>query len=289
MDAMTRAALARNVREALAEDIGGGDWTSQLVNPEVGTGATLIVRESAVLCGRPWFDETLVQIDERLRVDWLVQEGAHMDAGQTVCRIVGPARGMLTAERTALNFLQLLSGVATTTRAMADIVEGTASRILDTRKTLPGLRLAQKYAVRIGGGENHRCGLYDGILIKENHIAAGGGIVPTLRAAEALNADVPIQVEVETLDELAQALAAGANSILLDNFSLQQMREAVTLNDGRAELEVSGGVSPEALRVIAETGVDRISVGSLTKHVRAVDFSLRVDALVEEGASINVA
>lgn len=286
---MTRAALARNVREALAEDIGGGDWTSQLVNPEVGTGATLIVRESAVLCGRPWFDETLVQIDERLRVDWLVQEGAHMDAGQTVCRIVGPARGMLTAERTALNFLQLLSGVATTTRAMADIVEGTASRILDTRKTLPGLRLAQKYAVRIGGGENHRCGLYDGILIKENHIAAGGGIVPTLRAAEALNADVPIQVEVETLDELAQALAAGANSILLDNFSLQQMREAVTLNDGRAELEVSGGVSPEALRVIAETGVDRISVGSLTKHVRAVDFSLRVDALVEEGASINVA
>jgi nicotinate-nucleotide pyrophosphorylase (carboxylating) len=289
MDAMTRAALARNVREALAEDIGGGDWTSQLVNPEVGTGATLIVRESAVLCGRPWFDETLVQIDERLRVDWLVQEGAHMDAGQTVCRIVGPARGMLTAERTALNFLQLLSGVATTTRAMADIVEGTASRILDTRKTLPGLRLAQKYAVRIGGGENHRCGLYDGILIKENHIAAGGGIVPTLRAAEALNADVPIQVEVETLDELAQALAAGANSILLDNFSLQQMREAVTLNDGRAELEVSGGVSPEALRVIAETGVNRISVGSLTKHVRAVDFSLRVDALVEEGASINVA
>lgn len=286
---MTRAALARNVREALAEDIGGGDWTSQLVNPEVGTGATLIVRESAVLCGRPWFDETLVQIDERLRVDWLVQEGAHMDAGQTVCRIVGPARGMLTAERTALNFLQLLSGVATTTRAMADIVEGTASRILDTRKTLPGLRLAQKYAVRIGGGENHRCGLYDGILIKENHIAAGGGIVPTLRAAEALNADVPIQVEVETLDELAQALAAGANSILLDNFSLQQMREAVTLNDGRAELEVSGGVSPEALRVIAETGVNRISVGSLTKHVRAVDFSLRVDALVEEGASINVA
>lgn len=286
---MTRAALARNVREALAEDIGGGDWTSQLVNPEVGTGATLIVRESAVLCGRPWFDETLVQIDERLRVDWLVQEGAHMDAGQTVCRIVGPARGMLTAERTALNFLQLLSGVATTTRAMADIVGGTAARILDTRKTLPGLRLAQKYAVRIGGGENHRCGLYDGILIKENHIAAGGGIVPTLRAAEALNADVPIQVEVETLDELAQALAAGANSILLDNFSLQQMREAVTLNDGRAELEVSGGVSPEALRVIAETGVNRISVGSLTKHVRAVDFSLRVDALVEEGASTNVA
>lgn len=286
---MTRAALARNVREAHAEDIGGGDWTSQLVNPEVGTGATLIVRESAVLCGRPWFDETLVQIDERLRVDWLVQEGAHMDAGQTVCRIVGPARGMLTAERTALNFLQLLSGVATTTRAMADIVGGTSARILDTRKTLPGLRLAQKYAVRIGGGENHRCGLYDGILIKENHIAAGGGIVPTLRAAEALNADVPIQVEVETLDELAQALAAGANSILLDNFSLQQMREAVTLNDGRAELEVSGGVSPEALRVIAETGVDRISVGSLTKHVRAVDFSLRVDALVEEGASTNVA
>lgn len=284
---MTRAALARNVREALAEDIGSGDWTSQLVNPEVEAGATLIVRESAVLCGRPWFDETLVQIDERLRVDWFVQEGAHVDPNQTICRIAGPARGILTAERTALNFLQLLSGVATTTRAMADIIAGTAARILDTRKTLPGLRLGQKYAVRIGGGENHRRGLYDGILIKENHIAAGGGIGPTFRAAEALNAGVPIQVEVETLDELAQALAAGAKSILLDNFSLPQMRQAVTLNDGRAELEVSGGVSPDALRAIAETGVSRISAGSLTKHVRAIDFSLRVDALVEEGASID--
>lgn len=281
---MTRAALALNVREALAEDIGGGDWTSRLVNPEVAAGATLVVRESAVLCGRPWFDETLVQIDERLRVDWFVQEGAHMQADQAVCRIVGPARGILTAERTALNFLQLLSGVATATRAMVDIVEGTAARILDTRKTLPGLRLAQKYAVRTGGGENHRRGLYDGILIKENHIAAGRGIVPILRAAEALNADVPIQVEVETLDELAQALAAGAKSILLDNFSLRQMREAVALNDCRAELEVSGGVSLDALRAIAETGVDRISVGSLTKHVRAVDYSLRVDTPVKEGA-----
>lgn len=289
MDAMTCAALARNVRDALAEDIGGGDWTSELVDPEVAAGATLIVRESAVLCGRPWFDETLVQIDDRLQVDWFVQEGAQMDADQTVCRIVGPARGILTAERTALNFLQLLSGVATTTRAMADIVAGTAARILDTRKTLPGLRLAQKYAVRIGGGENHRRGLYDGILIKENHIAAAGGIVLTLRAAEALNAGVPIQVEVETLDELAQALAAGAKSILLDNFSLQRMREAVTLNDGRAELEVSGGVALDTLRAIAETGVNRISVGSLTKHVRAADFSLRVDGLVEDGACTNAA
>ena len=282
MDAITRAAILRNVHEALAEDVGNGDWTSQLVNPEVVATATLIVRESAVLCGRPWFDETLLQVDERVSAEWFAQEGAVMAAGQAVCRIVGPARAILTAERTALNFLQLLSGVATATHTMVMTVEGTTARILDTRKTLPGLRLAQKYAVRVGGGENHRRGLYDGILIKENHIAAGGGIASTFRAAEALGANVPIQVEVETLDELSQALEAGAKAILLDNFSLVQMREAVAFNKGRAELEVSGGVTLETVRAFAETGVDRISVGSLTKNVRAVDYSLRVDDVPRE-------
>ena len=289
MDAITRAAITRNVHYALAEDVGAVDWTSRLVNPELISVATLIVRESAVLCGIPWFEETLVQVDVRLGVEWFAEEGARMEAGQAVCRIVGPVRGILTAERTALNFLQLLSGVATATRTMVDMVSGTSAAILDTRKTLPGLRLAQKYAVRGGGGQNHRRGLYDGILIKENHIAAGGGITPTLRAAETLNANVPIQIEVETLDELAQALAAGAKSVLLDNFSLMQMREAVGLNKGRAELEVSGGVSLDTLRAIAETGVDRISVGSLTKNVCAADYSLRVSALVEDAAGVTVA
>lgn len=195
-----------------------------------------------------------------------------------MCAALSGARGILTAERTAINFLQLLSGVATATRNMADIVAGTSARILDARKTLPGLRLAQKYAVRVGGGDNHRRGLYDGILIKENHISAGGGIADTFRSAQVLNVDVPIQVEVETLAELEQALQVGAESILLDNFTLQQMREAVSINRDRAELEVSGGVTLSTLREIAETGVHRISVGALTKSVQAVDYSMRVDA-----------
>ncbi|MFP3557014.1 carboxylating nicotinate-nucleotide diphosphorylase [Paraburkholderia sp. SIMBA_049] len=278
MDEMTRAAMTRNVRDALAEDVGDADWTSRLIDPDATAEAVLTVRESALLCGRPWFDETLRQVAPRIAVEWLVGEGERMHEGQIVCRIAGPARGMLTAERTALNFIQLLSGVATETRAMTRIVEVTAARILDTRKTLPGLRLAQKYAVRIGGGENHRRGLYDGILIKENHIAAGGGIAPTMRATQALRAGVPVQVEVETLDELNEALAAGATAILLDNFSLNAMRDAVRISAGRAELEVSGGVTEETLRAIAETGVNRISLGKLTKHVRAVDFSLRFAA-----------
>ncbi|WAL85424.1 carboxylating nicotinate-nucleotide diphosphorylase [Pandoraea sp. XJJ-1] len=278
MDEMTRAAMLRNVRDALAEDVGNADWTSLLINPDASAEAVLTVREPAQLCGRPWFDETLRQVDPRIAIEWFVGEGEGMHEGQIVCRITGPARGMLVAERTALNFLQLLSGVATETSAMVRIVEGTAARILDTRKTLPGLRLAQKYAVRIGGGENHRRGLYDGILIKENHIAAGGGIASTVRAAQALEAGVPVQVEVETLAELNEALAAGAKAILLDNFSLDAMREAVDVTAGRAELEVSGGVTEDTLRAIAETGVDRISLGKLTKHVTATDFSLRFAA-----------
>jgi nicotinate-nucleotide pyrophosphorylase (carboxylating) len=275
MDATTRAAMVRNVRDALSEDVGDADWTSELIDPGTACDALLTVREPAVLCGRPWFDETLLQADARIEVEWFVDEGEPMRAGQAVCRIAGPARAMLTAERTALNFLQLLSGVATATRAMVRIVEGTAAQVFDTRKTLPGLRLAQKYAVRVGGGSNHRRGLYDGILIKENHVAAGGGIAPTVRAAHALGAGVPVQVEVETPGELTDALAAGAASILLDNFSLEQMREAVRIADGRAALEVSGGVTPDTIRAIAETGVHRISVGALTKHVMAIDFSLR--------------
>ncbi|WP_017235086.1 carboxylating nicotinate-nucleotide diphosphorylase [Pandoraea sp. B-6] len=278
MDEMTRAAMARNVRDALSEDIGEADWTSRLIDPDAYAEAVLTVREPAVLCGRPWFDETLQQVDPRITIEWLVGEGERMHEGQAVCKIAGPARDMLTAERTALNFIQLLSGVATETGLMMQIVKGTSVRILDTRKTLPGLRLAQKYAVRVGGGENHRRGLYDGILIKENHIAAGGGIASTLRATQALGAGVPVQVEVETLDELQEALAGGAASILLDNFSIEAMREAARVTAGRAELEVSGGVTEQTLRTIAETGVNRISLGKLTKHVRAIDFSLRFAA-----------
>lgn len=280
MDADTHEAVKRNVLEGLTEDIGEADWTSMLVRSERKAYATLLVRESAVLCGRPWFDETFAQVDPSLRIQWLANDGDRIAPGQDVCRIIGRARSILTAERTAINFLQLLSGVATATRNMAEIVAGTSARILDTRKTLPGLRLAQKYAVRVGGGENHRRGLYDGILIKENHISAGGGIGNTFRSAKVLNVDVPIQVEVETLGELEEALQVGANSILLDNFSLEQMREAVLVNRDRAELEVSGGVTLGTLRAIAETGVHRISVGALTKSVQAVDYSMRIAANV---------
>lgn len=276
MDATLLTAVSRNVRDALDEDRGNIDWTSQLVNANTAAYATLRVRHEAVLCGRPWFDETLLQVDNRIVVNWFVDEGAPMNPGTPVCQIAGPARSILTAERTALNFIQMLSAVATATKLLVERISGTRARVFDTRKTLPGLRLAQKYAVRVGGGSNHRLGLYDGILIKENHIHACGGIAAAIRAARTLAADVPIQVEVENLVELAEALAHGATSILLDNFSLGQMRDAVILNGARAELEVSGGVSESTIRAIAETGVDRISVGALTKNVQAVDFSLRL-------------
>ncbi|CAB3807008.1 Nicotinate-nucleotide pyrophosphorylase [carboxylating] [Paraburkholderia ultramafica] len=275
MDATLLAAVSRNVRDALDEDRGIIDWTSQLINADTEAHATLMVRQEATLCGRPWFDEALLQVDDRLEVNWFVGEGAPMEPGDAVCEIAGPARGILTAERTALNFIQMLSAVATATKLLVERIRGTRARVFDTRKTLPGLRLAQKYAVGVGGGSNHRLGLYDGILIKENHIHASGGIAAAIRASRALEADVPIQVEVEDLGELAEALAHGATSILLDNFSLEQMREAVMLNGGNAELEVSGGVSDLTILAIAQTGVDRISVGGLTKNIQAVDFSLR--------------
>jgi nicotinate-nucleotide pyrophosphorylase (carboxylating) len=275
-DAALAAAFERNINAALAEDIGPGDVTGKLVPEHQTVKARVIVRESAVLCGAPWFEGVMTQLDPRIRINWHYAEGAMMAVDSEVCAIEAPARALLTAERPALNFLQLLSGVATATRKYVEAIEGTGAAILDTRKTLPGLRLAQKYAVRVGGGRNQRMALYDGILIKENHIAAAGGVTLAIRAALALNAGVPMQVEVESLSQLEEALAAGAGSILLDNFTTDMMRDAVLLNDGRAVIEASGGVNMATARAIAETGVDRISVGSLTKDVRATDYSLRL-------------
>jgi nicotinate-nucleotide pyrophosphorylase (carboxylating) len=280
-DETLEEARARNVRDALTEDIGRVDWTSLLVPEARRVQARVRVREDAVLCGRDWFDACVRALDPTARVDWAFAEGADMPAGSTVCELDGQARALLSAERPALNFLQLLSATATTTRAHVRAIEGASPnpngcQVLDTRKTLPGLRQAQKYAVRVGGGRNQRLALWHGILIKENHIAAAGGIAPVLAQARALQAGVDIQIEVETLDQLGEALAAGAMSILLDNFTLADLREAVRLTAGRALLEVSGGVALEQLRAIAATGVDRVSIGRLTKDIRAVDYSLRV-------------
>lgn len=269
-------ALERNVTDALAEDIGDGDRTGLLVPADVLRTARVTVREEAVLCGVPWFEAVMRRVDASIRVEWLYCEGARMIADTPVVLLHGPARALLTAERNGLNFLQMLSGVASATRRYVDAIEGTHARILDTRKTLPGLRLAQKYAVRVGGGANQRLALYDGILIKENHIAAAGGVGAAMDAALALNVGVPIQIEVETLEQLETALAHRAESILLDNFSFDAMRDAVRLTGGRAVLEVSGGVNFDTVRTIAETGVDRISIGALTKDVRATDYSMRL-------------
>ena len=269
-------AMQANVALALAEDIGSGDVTGALVPEHEMVLARVIVREAATLCGAPWFDAVMERLDPRIRVDWAYAEGDAMAAGSEVCHIEAPARALLTAERSALNFLQLLSGVATATQRYVQLVAGTGAAILDTRKTLPGLRLAQKYAVRVGGGMNQRLALYDGILIKENHIAAAGGVRVAMENALALDAVVTIQIEVESIAQLSDALDAGATSVLLDNFSLAQMREAVQVCAGRATLEASGGINAETVRAISETGVDRISIGSLTKDVRATDFSLRI-------------
>ena len=274
-------ARERNVHDALREDIGLRDWTAELIPASQRVKARVLAREVAVLCGREWFDACLHSLDANARVDWHVAEGAKTEADAAVCHIESNARALLSAERPALNFLQLLSATATLTRRHVDAIAGASPNaagcaILDTRKTLPGLRQAQKYAVRVGGGQNQRLALWHGILIKENHIAAAGGIAAVLRNAQALNAGVEVQIEVETLDQLREALACGAASVMLDNFSFAQMREAVALNAHRALLEVSGGVELDQLREIAATGVDRISVGRLTKDVRAVDFSMRV-------------
>ena len=277
------AALARNVRDALMEDIGRGDWTAQLAPAGRRVAARVVAKEAAVLCGRAWFDACVLTLDPSATLQWQVEEGAALAAGSVACRIEAEARALLSAERPALNFIQMLSAVATRTREYVDAIAGLSPNpkgcaILDTRKTFPGLRQAQKYAVRVGGGQNQRIALWHGILIKENHIAAAGGIAAALRAAQALNAGVSVQIEVESLDELAQALEGGATSVLIDDFSPADMQRAVALNAGRALLEVSGGVDLNTVRDIARTGVDRISIGKLTKDVRAVDFSMRVDA-----------
>lgn len=271
-----QSAFEQNLLAALLEDVGPGDLTGKLVPDDGRVRARVLVREEAVLCGAPWFEGVMLALDQGIDIDWQYAEGDLMSANSVVCAIEGPARALLTAERSALNFLQLLSGVATATRKYVELVAGTNAAILDTRKTLPGLRQAQKYAVRVGGGKNQRMALYDGILIKENHIAAAGGIGAAMAAAKALAAGVSIQIEVESLAQLEEALAAGATSVLLDNFDLATMRYAVTLNAGRALLEASGGVNMGSVRAIAETGVDRISIGSLTKDVRAIDYSLRI-------------
>jgi len=273
---LTPGMLQTLCRTALAEDVGSGDLTALLTPARHPARGIVVSREEAVLCGAGWFDACFLRLDPRARIRWHAQDGARIHAGQMLCEIEADTRALLTAERPALNFLQLLSGTATVTRKYVDAVAGTRAKIVDTRKTLPGLRLAQKYAVRCGGGTNHRLGLYDGILIKENHIMAAGGVAAVLAQARALAPEgVFIQIEVETLEQLDEALAAGAKMILLDNMDRAQMRRAVALTAGRALLEASGGVDLPKVRAIAETGVDRISIGGLTKDVRAIDLSLR--------------
>jgi nicotinate-nucleotide pyrophosphorylase (carboxylating) len=272
------AELAKaDAARALAEDVGAGDLTAALVPAGRRARARVLAREAAIICGRPWVDAVVHQLEPSAELHWLVGEGQRTMADQVVLEIEGSARALLTAERTALNFLQMLSAVATQTAIYVDAVRGTRASIVDTRKTLPGLRLAQKYAVRMGGGTNHRIGLFDAVLIKENHIAAAGGVTQVLAAAAQVAARAQfVQIEVETLAQLREALAAGANMILLDNMDLATLREAVRITDRRAVLEISGGVTLESVRSLAETGVDRISIGALTKDVKAIDFSMRL-------------
>jgi nicotinate-nucleotide pyrophosphorylase (carboxylating) len=272
--------LPQQVARALAEDIGTGDLTAALIPAERIGRAAVITREAAIVCGIPYVDASFAALDPRIRVEWRIDEGGSAAAGQLLFTLEGPARALLTAERTALNFLQLLSATATAAHAYAALLEGTKCRLLDTRKTIPGLRTAQKYAVRVGGGSNHRMGLFDGILIKENHIMAAGSIAQAVAEARRGGAKVPVEVEVENLPQLLQAIDAGADVAMLDNYSLPAMREAVAAN-ARAKkplkLEASGGITSATIREVAETGVDFISVGSITKHVRAIDLSMRFE------------
>lgn len=270
--------IPAQVGRALTEDVGSGDVTAALIEPQTQAKATILTREAAVLCGTAWVDETFRQLDSAVRIDWQASEGADVAANTVLCTLSGPARALLTGERTALNFLQTLSATATATRRYAELVAGTRCRILDTRKTLPGLRLAQKYAVRVGGGQNHRLGLYDMVLLKENHIMAAGSIAAAVSRARASAPGIPVEVEVESLDELREALAAAPDIIMLDEFTDEDLREAVRLNAASVRpvrLEASGGVDQQSVRRIAEAGVDYISIGSLTKHVRAIDLSMR--------------
>ncbi|KEY58134.1 carboxylating nicotinate-nucleotide diphosphorylase [Serratia sp. DD3] len=272
--------IPATVAQALREDLGGvidaeRDITAQLLPADKQAEATVITREAGIFCGRRWLEEVFVQLGGQVNIIWLVEDGDLLIANQPLCQLTGPARILLTGERTALNFVQTLSGVATTTHHYVKLLQGTQTRLLDTRKTLPGLRSALKYAVLCGGGNNHRLGLSDAFLIKENHIIACGSIKNAIEQAFSLHADVPVEVEVESLDELQQALDAGADIVMLDNFSIEMMREAVALAQGRIQLEISGNVTEKTLRLFAETGVDYISVGALTKHVTALDLSMR--------------
>ncbi len=270
--------ISSGVRGALAEDVGSGDLTAALVPATQRATATIITRDGAVICGQPWVKEVFRQLDPGIVLEWHLGEGDDSTKEQTLCTLNGAARPLLTGERTALNFLQTLSAVASASRACAEAVAGTRAQILDTRKTIPGLRLAQKYAVRVGGGTNHRMGLYDGILVKENHIVAAGGIASAVSRAREQGSGVLVEVEVENLAQAEEAMAAGADRLLLDNFSVGLMREAVALRDRQAPritLEASGGINFETLRPVAETGVDFISIGALTKNIRAVDLSMR--------------
>jgi nicotinate-nucleotide pyrophosphorylase (carboxylating) len=268
--------IAETVARALAEDVGTGDLSAALIPTETTAHARVISRQPAIIAGSPWFNEVFRQLDKRVTVDWRVQQGQPVKAGAAICDVQGPARALLTGERVALNFLQLLSATATAAHSFVEVVKGTSAVILDTRKTLPGLRAAQKYAVTCGGARNHRMGLFDEILIKENHIAAAGSISAIVSTARRRHPDIDIEVEVEHIGQIEEALAAGANIILLDNFTLDDLKTAVELNDGRARLEVSGGVSLRDIRAIAQTGVDYISVGALTKNIAAIDLSMRI-------------
>lgn len=267
--------IAAQVKLALLEDIGQQDLTAELIPEDTLACAHLISRQAAVLCGQPWFNEVFTQLDKAIQIDWYFQDGEAITENQVICQLKGSARKLLTGERTAINFLQTFSGTATQTKRYADIIRDLPVKLLDTRKTLPGLRLGQKYAVRCGGGVNHRFGLYDAILIKENHILATGSIAAAVAQAKAMHPNVSIEVEVETMNELEQALNTAADIVLLDNFPLEMLREAVSFTNGKAALEASGGVNIDTIRDIAETGVDRISVGQLTKDIQAVDLSLR--------------
>ncbi len=273
---ITLQAIREQVRLALGEDIGSGDLTANLIPKDARSVATVISRETAVICGCSWFEQVFLLLDESIHIDWRVTDGEQVEPNQILCVLSGPARALLTGERTALNFLQTLSGTATLTRQYVDAVAGTGVKVLDTRKTIPGLRQAQKYAVNCGGGTNHRMGLYDGVLIKENHIAAAGSIAEAISRAR-LNAPkhIQVEVEVENLDEVREALAAGADILLLDNMAPPALCEAVAITQGQAKLEASGGITLETIRNIAQTGVDYISVGELTKHLRALDLSMR--------------
>jgi len=269
-----------SVRIALAEDVGPGDLTAELIPAGQQAQARVFAREACILCGRPWFDEVFGQLDKSIAIDWHVDEGGRAAVDQLICTVSGSARSVLTGERTALNFLQLLSATATTAHMYVDAITGTPTTILDTRKTIPGLRLAQKYAVQIGGAQNHRIGLYDAILIKENHIASGGGIRKTVETALELSENILVEIEVETLDETREALKAGAHRLLLDNFSTDGLAAAVQLRDDIAPditLEASGGITLDNIRAVAETGVDFISIGALTKDIKAVDLSMQFD------------